>query len=265
MFPATPSATTPRSAATGCRHRRQRCTASTCPVGQARPRRPAASTCASISRRRGFGWSPAPRGHSSRDAPPAATTRPYLDRVNRRFTADQPDALVGGAASCLSLRTVSRSGAAQRGTAGSPGLPGRFNPREEPSSVLDDVLHGRHAQPSGVSRSPTGPRGSLFGRISGRIISAFRSAVTCVSPGQHTVVIDRDAIRAFLADLTDRCARATVSVRYGRLQQFFEWAIAEERSRALPERSDEVCTPVSAHRCDSARSARRHRGGTWPG
>ena len=46
--------------------------------------------------------------------------------------------------------------------------------------------------------------------------------------------LDRDAIRAFLADLTDRFAPATVSVRYRALQQFFKWAVAEEELDRSP-------------------------------
>lgn len=46
--------------------------------------------------------------------------------------------------------------------------------------------------------------------------------------------LDRDAIREFLADLTDQFTPATVSVRYRALQQFFKWAIAEEELDRSP-------------------------------
>jgi site-specific recombinase XerD len=46
--------------------------------------------------------------------------------------------------------------------------------------------------------------------------------------------LDRDAVRAFLADLTDRFAPATVSVRYRALQQFFKWCVAEEELDRSP-------------------------------
>jgi site-specific recombinase XerD len=54
--------------------------------------------------------------------------------------------------------------------------------------------------------------------------------------------LDRDAVRAFLADLTDRFAPATVSVRYRALQQFFKWCVAEEELDRSP--MDAMQAPV---------------------
>ncbi|MGI8791998.1 MAG: tyrosine-type recombinase/integrase [Acidimicrobiales bacterium] len=54
--------------------------------------------------------------------------------------------------------------------------------------------------------------------------------------------LDRNAIRDCLADLTDRFAPATVSVRYRAVQQFFKWCVAEEELDRSP--MDAMQAPV---------------------
>jgi integrase/recombinase XerC len=54
--------------------------------------------------------------------------------------------------------------------------------------------------------------------------------------------LDRAAIRAFLADLTEQYAPATVSVRYRALQQFFKWLVLEDELDRSP--MDAMQAPV---------------------